>query len=70
MNIDDKDVANQLQRMMKKTIGHVCSEHCTIENPIAVVIQRGSKQIILWEWNKPQPSDKLIRRVNNIYVCP
>ena len=55
--------------MMKKTIGHVCSEHCTIENPIAVVIQRGSKQIILWEWNKPQPSDKLIRRVNNIYVC-
>jgi len=69
MNIDDKDVANQLQRMMKKTAGHVCSEQCTIENPIAVVVQRGSNQTIMWEWNKPLPSDKLIRRVNNIYVC-
>lgn len=69
MEVDDEDVANQLQRMMKKTVGHVCSEQCTIENPVAIVILRNSKQMVLWEWNKPNPSDKLIRRINNIYVC-
>lgn len=69
MDIDDEDVANHLQNMMKRTNDHTCSEHCTIENPLAIVIERNSKQMVLWEWNKPQHSDKLIRRIDNIYVC-
>ena len=69
MEIDDEDVAQQLQLMMKNPVDHVCSEQCNIENPVAMVVQRGLDQAVLWEWNQPRSGDKLIRRVHNIYVC-
>lgn len=69
MEIDDEDVAQQMQHMMKNPVDHVCSEKCHIENPVAMVVQRGMDQTVLWEWDQPQPDDKLVRRVHNIYVC-
>ena len=69
MEIDDEDVAQQLRLMMKKPVDHVCSEQCNIENPVAMVVQRGLDQAVLWEWDQPRSGDRLVRRVNNIYVC-
>lgn len=69
MQIDDVDVADGLQQQMTALKHHTCDSTCKIRNPTGTVVQRGSSQVVLWEWDRPRPGDVRVRTVSNVFVC-
>jgi hypothetical protein len=66
---DEEDAAKQLQAMLPHIGDHVCTVNCCIDNPFAIIVKRNAVEKVLWEWDKPNTGDVLVRRINNIYVC-
>jgi hypothetical protein len=67
--MDDVDIAHTLQERLCCKTGHVCDSRCKISNPLATVVQRGSTQVVLWQWDRPLVGDTKVRTLSNVYVC-